>query len=113
LASSSIDRATRFDPSLRAWRRAFLAGNVEPFRAQAIRAARTCPNVFLETCSSFRSPGVVEELVQKAGAERVLYGSDTPLMDPRCQIGKILTADISDEAKRLLLGENACRLLGI
>ena len=89
------------------------AGNVEPFRAQAIRAARTCPNVFLETCSSFRSPGVVEELVKKAGAERVLYGSDTPLMDPRCQIGKILTADISDQAKRQLLGENACRLLGI
>ena len=89
------------------------AGNVEPFRSQAIQAVRTCPNVYLETCSSFRSPGVVEELVQKAGAERVLYGSDTSLMDPRSQIGKILTADIGDQAKRQILGENACRLLGI
>ena len=34
-------------------------------------------------------------------------------MDPRCQIGKILTADISNQAKRQVLGENACRLLGI
>ena len=89
------------------------SGNVEPCRSQAIRAARTCPNVYLETCSSFRSPGVVEELVQKAGAERVLFGSDTPLMDPRSQIGKILTAAISDQAKRQILGENACQLLGI
>jgi hypothetical protein len=32
-------------------------------------------------------------------------------MAPRCQIGKIITAAISDDAKRLVLGENACRLL--
>ena len=89
------------------------AGNVEPFRSQAIRAAQECPNVYLETCSSFRSPGVIEELVQNAGADRVLFGSDTPLMDPRSQIGKIITAAISDEAKRLILGENARRLLGL
>ena len=89
------------------------SGNVEPYRSQAIQAARTCPNVYLETCSSYRSPGVIEELVQKAGAERVLFGSDTPLMDPRSQIGKIITAAISDGAKRRILGENACRLLGL
>ncbi len=89
------------------------SGNVEPFRSQAIQAAQACPNVYLETCSSFRSPGVIEELVQKAGAERVLFGSDTPLMDPRSQIGKIITAAISDQAKRRILGENACRLLSI
>ena len=89
------------------------SGNVEPHRSQAIQAARSYPNVYLETCSTFRSPGVIEELVQKAGAERVLFGSDTPLMDPRSQIGKILTAAISDQAKRQILGENACQLLGI
>jgi predicted TIM-barrel fold metal-dependent hydrolase len=43
----------------------------------------------------------------------VLFGSDVPLMDPRPQIGKIITARISDEAKRLALGGNAERLLGI
>jgi len=41
----------------------------------------------------------------------VLYGSDLPLMDPRSQIGKIITAQISDAAKRLVLGDNARRLL--
>ena len=87
------------------------SGNVDGPRQEAIAAARANPNVYLETCSSFRTPGVIEELVARAGADRVLFGSDTPLMDPRSQIGKIITAEISDDAKRLVLGENARRLL--
>jgi uncharacterized protein len=87
------------------------AGNTAAERDQAIAAAQAHPNVYLETCSTFRTPGVIEQLVTEAGAERVLFGSDIPLMDPRPQLGKIITADISDEAKRLILGENARRLL--
>jgi predicted TIM-barrel fold metal-dependent hydrolase len=87
------------------------SGNVAGQRQEAIEAARAHPNIYLETCSSFRTPGVIEELVERGGADRVLFGSDTPLMDPRCQIGKIITAAISDETKRLILGENALRLL--
>ncbi len=89
------------------------SGNDAIGRAEAIAAARACPNVYCETCSTFRQPGAIEELVNGAGAERVLYGSDQPLMDPRPQIGKIITADISDEAKRLVLGGNARRILGL
>jgi len=89
------------------------SGNTEPYRSQAIDAARHNPNVYLETCSTFRSPGVIEELVEKAGADRVLFGSDTPLMDPRSQIGKIITAAISDADKRQVLGDNARRLLSL
>ena len=75
--------------------------------------AHAYPNVYLETCSSFRTPGVIEQLVSEVGADRVLFGSDIPLMDPRCQIGKIITADISDDAKRQVLGLNAMKLLGL
>ena len=82
-------------------------------RAEAIAAAQKYPNVYLETCSTYRTPGVIEELVEKGGADRVLYGSDMPLMDPRPQIGKIITARISSEAKRMALGGNAARLLGL
>ena len=89
------------------------SGNIEPFRSQAIDAAQRCSNFFLETCSSYRTPGVVEELVARVGADRVLYGSDLPLMDPRVQLGKIITAAIDDRAKQLILGENARRLLGL
>jgi uncharacterized protein len=87
------------------------SGNIEPFRSQAIEATKRCPNFYLETCSTYRTPGVVEELVARAGADRILYGSDLPLMDPRAQLGKIVTADIDDCAKQLILGENARCLL--
>ena len=89
------------------------SGNVPEARAEAIKAAQNHPNVYLETCSTYRTPGVIEELVEKGGADRVLYGSDMPLMDPRPQIGKIITASISSEAKRMALGYNAARLLRI
>ena len=88
-------------------------GNIEPYRTQAIAAARANANYYLETCSTYRQPGVVERIVAEAGAERVLFGSDTPLMDPRPQLGKIVTADIDAAAKRLILGGNARRLLGL
>lgn len=87
------------------------SGNIEPARAQAIAAARRYPNFYLETCSTYRSPGVIEELVREAGADRVLFGSDTPLMDPRAQIGKIITAELTDAEKRMVLGGNATGLL--
>ena len=89
------------------------SGNTAEPRAQAIAAVQAYPNVYLETCSTLRTPGVIEQLVVETGSERVLFGSDTPLMDPRPQIGKIITADIPDEAKRKILGDNARRLLGI
>lgn len=86
-------------------------GNTPLERVQAIAAAQANPNVYLETCSTFRTPGVIEQLVNEAGADRVLYGSDLPLMDPRPQLGKIITAQIAPTAKRQILGENARRLL--
>ena len=89
------------------------SGNTPEARAEGIAAAQAHPNVYLETCSTFRTPGVIEQLVNEAGADRVLFGSDVPLMDPRPQLGKIITADISDSAKRQVLGENARRLLKI
>ena len=89
------------------------SGNVPEACAEAIAAALARPNVYLETCSTFRMPGVIEELVEQAGANRGLYGSDLPLMDPRPQLEKIITAAISHADKRLVLGVNAQRLLGI
>ena len=89
------------------------SGNVANERADAIAGAQAHSNIYLETCSTFRTPGVIEQLVNEGGADRVLYGSDIPIMDPRAQIGKIITAEISDEAKRQVLGGNASRLLGI
>ena len=84
---------------------------MQPERDQAIRLEQTHPNVVVETASSFRTPGAIEQLVRGIGAERILFGSDIPIMDPRVQIGKILTADMSEADKRQITGGNAVRLL--
>ena len=79
----------------------------------SIEAARDIPNVYLETASSRGEPGIIKAVVEAVGADRVLYGSDMPVFDARHQVGKIVTADISDEDKQKILGLNAIKLLGL
>ena len=80
---------------------------------EAVDAARMFPNLYLETCGSGTTHGAIEFTVEHAGAERILYGSDYIEMEMRQQLGKIVTADISEDAKRKILGVNAIKLLGL
>ena len=43
----------------------------------------------------------------------MLFGSDMPEQDARYQVGRVVTADIPDEAKRRVLGLNAIEVLGL
>jgi uncharacterized protein len=71
-------------------------------------------NVFTDT-SSARSitPNLIEWAVREVGAERILYGTDTPLYSAPMQRARIDHADLGDREKRLILCENACRLLSL
>jgi len=57
--------------------------------------------------------GQIEKVVRELGAERIVFGTDSPLLDPAVQKAKITGADISDEAKERLLGLNMAHLLNI
>ncbi len=87
------------------------SGNLREGQEQAIEAGRAAPNVYLETCTSLGEHSTIEFLVNGVGEDRVLFGTDMPLMDARYQIGRILTADIPDSAKRKVLGLNTIKLL--
>ncbi len=89
------------------------SGNARPGQKMSVEAAQKCPNIFLETCTSLAEHDTIELLVNEAGEDRILYGSDMPLMEPLYQIGRIITADISDSAKIKILGTNASKLLKI
>jgi len=89
------------------------SGNGRIGQLQAVNAAKTCPNIFLETCTSFGDHNTITDLVNGAGEDRILFGSDMPLMDPRGQIGRIVSADISLGAKKKILGLNAIKVLGL
>lgn len=79
----------------------------------AIRAA-THHNVWVDT-SSARSilPGLLEWAVAQVGADRLLFGSDTPLYHVAMQRARIEAAGISDEAKQRILRDNAIAFFGL
>jgi predicted TIM-barrel fold metal-dependent hydrolase len=72
--------------------------------------ARSYPNVYLDLSGDSYSFGLVEWFVEHAGADRVLFGSDVTMIDARTVMGRVLDADISAQAKALILGHNALRL---
>ena len=70
-------------------------------------------NVYLETCGSGAAKDAIENSVELVGPDRVLFGTDMALLDARHQIGKVITANISDNDKRKILGGNTIKLLDI
>lgn len=82
-------------------------------------ARRSCdlaakyPNVFLDITISIAYRGLIERMINGAGADRVLYGTDLPFMDSRPMIGRLAFSDLDDKQLELVLGGNAKRLFGI
>lgn len=86
------------------------AGGRHEGHLAAARLAQRFSNVYLDLSGDVYGFGLVEWLTAEVGAERVLFASDAVWIDPRTRLAAVLDADISLEAKSLILGENACRL---
>ena len=78
---------------------------------RGIRAIRPHPRVYADVNGSDPTAGFVEMAVRELGAERVLYGSDAGGRSFASQLGKVLSADLPDAAKRLILAGNLKRIL--
>ena len=76
-----------------------------------IRAIRDLPNVTAEICGGDPTTGFVDMAVRELGAERVMYGSDFAGRSFASQLAKVYGADVSDDAKRLILAGNIKRML--
>lgn len=77
----------------------------------AIKNARY-NNIYVDT-SSMQSmgAGLIEWAVKEIGADKILFGSDTPLYFVASQKARIEYAEIPDKAKETILLKNACQLL--
>ena len=75
-------------------------------------AQQTEANVFLEICTSLASAGRVEQAVQAAGVERVLFGTDYTLFSPAHSIGAVEAADLSLAERQRIFCDNAAELFG-
>jgi len=76
-----------------------------------VRVAREHENVYLELAYSGCARGLVDRLVEAAGVEKVVWGSDCNFFSQSHQIGKVLGARIPDAAKEMVLSGNARRIL--
>ena len=76
-----------------------------------IRAIAGLKNAYADLAGSNPVAGYAEMAVRELGAERILYGSDVPGRSFSSQLAKVFGAEISDDAKKLILGENLIRLL--
>jgi predicted TIM-barrel fold metal-dependent hydrolase len=82
-------------------------------QVRAIQASRH-GNVYADTSSGQSLlPGLIEWAVAEVGADRILFGTDTPLYFSPSQRARIDYADLTDSQKQQLLRENAQRILPI
>ena len=83
------------------------------YHQEAIVTAQRAPNLYLDT-AEVAPPGVVANLVRGAGADRVLYGSDHPMIPLGWELRKVAQyAGLSSDEIAAVLGGNLLRLLGM
>ncbi len=93
---------------------------------ERVELAQKYPNVYFDISQGFCAPdhaphaphrGLAEEdavrIMRKIGIERIMFGTDGPsvLIEPQMQ--SFLRLPLNDEEKRMLLAENAKRILNI
>lgn len=68
------------------------------------------PNVYADT-SGVRRFDYLEEAVKRAGAHKILFGSDGPWLHPGVELYKIHLLGLHPQQEALILGKNLLRLL--
>lgn len=71
-------------------------------------------NIYTDTSSATSiRPKQVEWAVKEIGAEKIMYGTDTPLYFSPMQRARVDFAEISDADKKLILCDNAIKLFNL
>lgn len=77
----------------------------------AIFLANNYPNMYLELTAIPDERGVVEEMVEGAGSEKLIYGTDYPWFSEHYYIGALLGAGLCDDDLRNIFYRNAQKIL--
>jgi uncharacterized protein len=67
------------------------------------------PNVFTDT-AGVRRFDILEQAVRRAGARKILFGSDGPWLHPGVELAKVMALELSAANRALVLGGNFWRL---
>ncbi|MFI6595416.1 amidohydrolase family protein [Nonomuraea sp. NPDC050536] len=79
----------------------------------AIEAASGCDRLYLEPCYSHAPAGRIAEVVAGVDPRRLLFGTDSTLIDPASAYGAMAAADLDPETAELIAWRNAADLFDI
>ena len=84
-----------------------------PFYALMPEVAKALANVFFDTAATvfLYKPEIFEQVSHIIGSDRILFGTDYPLMHQSRVLDQIQSAQLLDEDKARILGANAQKLL--
>jgi len=84
-----------------------------PFYALMPEVRTALANVWFDTAATtlLYEPAIYRHAIELVGAERILFGSDFPLLGPRRQLRALTAAPVSERERMLIAGENAALLL--
>lgn len=84
-----------------------------PFYALMPEVATALKNVYFDTAASpfLYSNKIVRHVADIVGAEKILFGSDYPLLSQTRVMREITSTDLPQEKKSMILGDNAIKLL--
>jgi predicted TIM-barrel fold metal-dependent hydrolase len=86
-----------------------------PFYNLMPEVKKATKNVYFDTAASpfLYTPDIYNHVIKLAGPDKILFGSDYPLMPPSRLLEEIKVLDLNKETKELIVSGNARRLLDI
>ena len=86
-----------------------------PFYSLMPEVGAALSNVYFDSAASpfLYRVDIYPTVVSLVGAERILFATDYPLMPPSRPLAEVSGPPLAEDDRRMILGENAARLLGL
>ncbi len=91
---------------------ACLWDGMDPKGRDLYARVRTTPNLYVDVAGSAAHREALARLVDLAGADKVLFGSDFPMFDFGFELGRITGSGLESDIQKGILYNNAQRLFG-
>jgi predicted TIM-barrel fold metal-dependent hydrolase len=88
------------------------AGGREIGRRMAVDLMKTYRNCWVDISGDSFTLGQIESLVEEAGIDRILYGTDSNWIEPRYHLGHVLKSALSAEDRLQIFRLNALEVFG-